>query len=210
MKKYPCWLSISVDCWSQVIVDLSWLLISVNCWSQLIVDLSWLSISVDCWSQLVVDLMMTCDVQVTFGDSLMTLWWLYGDFLVTFWWLMMTHDDLWCSFMNDLMPIWGFDHWLTDWLTDLLTHGQTTLVVKSLAWLKSQSYLVIHSALGMLSMNQFKVLPPITLFTNKLYKLSHNWDKCLAQTNKCALTLNLKPIPIIKPIIFKNINDVIN
>ena len=52
-------MSISVDCWSQSIVDLSPLLISVACLSQLLVDLSWLSISVDCLSQLIVDLSLS-------------------------------------------------------------------------------------------------------------------------------------------------------
>ena len=45
------WLLILLDYWTQSIVDLSWLLISVDCWSRLIIDISCLSISVNCRSQ---------------------------------------------------------------------------------------------------------------------------------------------------------------
>ena len=71
---------ISVDCWSQSIVDLSWLSISVDCRSQSIVDLSRLSISVDCRSQLIVDLSqlsISVDCQ---SQSIVNLSWLFWGF----------------------------------------------------------------------------------------------------------------------------------
>ena len=97
-------LSIFVESQSQLKVDHSWKLISVECRSQLKVDLSWKLISVESWSQLKVNLSWKSISVESLSDS---------------WWLL----------MNDLMMFLGFGHRLTDWLTN----GRTTLVVKSLS-----------------------------------------------------------------------------
>ena len=53
------------------------------------------------------------------------------------WWHLITLDDTWCSFMNDLLMILSFVHRATN----KLTNWQTMLVVKSLSRLKNLLFL---------------------------------------------------------------------
>ena len=81
-----------------------------------------------------------------FHDAFMTLSWHFLEaFMRLSWRFMMLYDTSWrfmtlhdpcCNTFDDVMieilMFWGFD----DWLTDSLTNGRTTLVVKSLSRLK--------------------------------------------------------------------------
>ena len=89
------------------------------------------------------------------------------------WWHLMTLNVPCCNtldlIMNDLMMFWGFGHSLTNWLT----HGRTTLVVKSLSRLKT-TFKVIPNGFKNSSLHNYDIMQ-LRKYMNMRMEQSFRW-----------------------------------